>query len=81
MSLFNNPQEHADNPPDTWQVEGAGRIWRLVTSSGIVLDRFETKRAATAGRKSGFVANLYDLERRWYAGEQVRNWKSYAEVT
>lgn len=77
MSLFNGPEEHAANPPDTWVVEKSWSQWRLCTRDGATLDTFERKRDAEAARTDGFLARLYADETRWYAGENVHGWKPY----
>jgi hypothetical protein len=80
MSLFSGPEEHAANPPSSWQVVKAGpRLWHLTTRDGGVLKSEQTKTAAEAERESGFYVNLYEKERRWYAGEPVPGWKPYKE--
>ena len=81
MSLFNNPTEHAENPPDTWRVVRVGRRYALQTASGITLDSFERKGHAERGRTEGNVARLYADETRWYAGESVAGWKPYSECS
>ena len=80
MSLFSNPEEHAANPPATWQITGKGRYWHLRTASGGTLDSFGTKRAAEDARTSGFLVEMYEDETRWYRGESVRNWVPYREL-
>lgn len=81
MSLFTDPQTHAANPPETWQVVRAHeRCWQLC-AAGIALDRFTRKRDAEQAKVSGWAVNLYEKERRWYAGEPVAGWRPYAEVS
>lgn len=81
MSLFGSPEKHAANPPETWVVAKAGnRVWHLKTADGTVLDSFTTRKAAEAARETGFTADLYAKEKRWYAGENVPPWKPYAQV-
>jgi hypothetical protein len=76
MTLFSSPEEHAANPPATWQVVKVGtRRWGLATQAGYVLERFECKTDAEQGRTEGWAADLYDKETRWYAGEPVNGWK------
>jgi hypothetical protein len=78
VSLFNGPQEHAANPPSTWEVhKAAPRLWQLRTRDGGVLHTTTTKRAAEDLRTSGFYASQYAKEGRWYAGESVPGWKPY----
>ncbi|KOV84753.1 hypothetical protein [Nocardia sp. NRRL S-836] len=81
MSLFNGPAEHADNPPETWQVVKAGRGWQLQTKDGGVLhSSFPTKREAESERTDGATARLYAKEARWYAGESIPGWRDYSEI-
>lgn len=82
MSLFSGPEEHAANPPGTWQVVKVAReCWHLTTAAGVTLGgRYTTRRAAEADKTSGFYVNLYDRDRRWYAGEPVAKLKPYADV-
>lgn len=77
MSLFGGRAEHAANPPDTWNVVRSGNRWNLITTAGAVLDSFDRKRDAEAGRITGFAADLYAKETRWYAGETIPGWKPY----
>lgn len=81
MSLYRGPEEHAANPPETWEVVKGGRSWSLRDRAGAVLETFTTKREAELGRADGRAANLYERERRWYAGENIAGWKPYAEVS
>lgn len=80
MSLFSGPDEHAANPPETWTVTRSGRRWKLCTSSGGVLGAYNTRGQAEAARTSGFLADLYADETRWYAGESVRGWLPYQDL-
>jgi hypothetical protein len=81
MSLFSNPEEHAANPPSTWLVVKTGGCWSICAADGYELEgNFDRKRDAEAARTSGFAAQLYAKETRWYAGESVRGWKPYSEV-
>lgn len=73
-------QDHPHNPPATWRVEKSGRKWKLVAKDGGTLDTFDTKRAAEAAKSTGIIADLYEKERRWFAGEHIPGWKPYAEV-
>lgn len=80
MSLFATPEQHAANPPSTWKAVKTGGCWSLATQGGAILEgNFDRKRDAEDRRLSGNAAALYEQERRWYAGERVDNWKSYAE--
>lgn len=74
MALFMK-EDHAANPPETWQVRKvAERRWELfVPIYG--LETFPTKKAAEAAKVSGFLVNLYEKERRYYAGQDVPGWK------
>ncbi len=82
MSLFASPAEHAANPPATWEVHRAGpKLWRLTTASGTVLDVFTTRRGAEGEREDGHLVSQYNAEGRWYAGEPVRGWRSWADVS
>jgi len=70
------PEDHANNPPETWQVvKVAERCWHLRTKDGGTLDSQPTKKAAEALKVEGFYVNLYEKERRYYAGEDVPGWK------
>lgn len=82
MSLFGNPERHADNPPETWRVvKVADRNWQLQTKDGGVLESGrKTRREAEELLTTGFYVDLYDKERRWYAGEPVAQWRPYAEI-
>jgi hypothetical protein len=82
MSLFTSPEEHAANPPETWRVVKLAQrgAWSLTTANGWPLDRYTTKREALAARDDGFYVRLYRDEARWYAGENVPNWKPWETV-
>lgn len=80
MSLFTNPKEHAANPPETWTAHKHGNRWQLRTKDGGTLDTFDTKTAAEQARTTGFLADLYAVETRWYNGETIPGWRSYAEL-
>lgn len=77
MSMFSSPEEHAANPPASWSVVRVGRRYSLQTKDGGVLSSYERKRDAEEEKESGRSVNLYNKEARWYAGEQVDNWKPY----
>lgn len=81
MSLFSGPEEHTANPPETWVVHKAGeRNWQLQTKDGGVLDWGQpTKKRAEALRAEGWYVEMYDKERRWYAGEDIPPWKPWAQ--
>lgn len=74
-----HPTVHADNPPETWVVvKVADRCWHLRTKDDVTLQyACKTKREAEALKTSGFYVNLYEKERRWYAGETVDAWKPF----
>jgi hypothetical protein len=81
MSLFRNPEEHAANPPETWEAVKVGdRAWHLRTKDGVTLAYCKTKREAEALKVEGSEVRLYELERRWYAGERIPGWRTYAAV-
>ncbi|WP_217181594.1 hypothetical protein [Streptomyces sp. AC495_CC817] len=86
MTLYATPEEHAANPPETWTVRKLyERRWVLVIDPTQPVDyqgSYETKRRAEAERDDpqSWTRRLYDDETRWYAGEQVRGWKPWAEV-
>lgn len=79
MSIFASPEEHAANPPSTWEVRQWGRKWVLVCTKWPIttLATFTTMREAKQAKITGFLADLYAKESRWYAGESVDNWKPY----
>lgn len=80
--LWCTPEEHDAHPPETWVVvKAADRVWHLrphdwQPNDG-PLDTFTTKRAAEAAKVEGHLVSLYRDEGRWFAGENVRNWKPY----
>lgn len=77
MALFRDPVEHAANPPQTWEVVKVGeRLWHLV-AAGAVLTSEKTRREAKRARTEGFYVNLYEKERKQFAGESVDGWKPY----
>lgn len=80
MSLFEGPEQHAANPPESWIVKGGGRYWTLCTKDGTVLESATRKYAAEALRTDSFSRRLYDTEARWYAGEQITGWRPWAEL-
>lgn len=81
MSLFSGPDEHAANPPETWEVvKLAERVWALrPAGADYSLNTFTTRHAAEEARSEGSAARLWRQEAAWYAGEAVRGWKPYAE--
>lgn len=79
MSMFLTPEEHVANPPSGWVVVKRGRRWALESKSGSVIDTFDTKKQAEAGRTYGMYFNLYQKEGRWFKGEPVDTWKPYVQ--
>ncbi len=80
MTLFATPEEHAANPPATWQVnKAAERVWQLRTRDGGVLHTYTTKGAAEEGKVGGFYADQYAKDGRWYAGETPPGHRSWAD--
>jgi hypothetical protein len=80
MALFASEDEHAANPPATWRVvKIAPRHWVLHTAADGWLGTFATRKQATEAKSHGFGVDLYDKERRWYAGERVEGWKPYSD--
>ena len=81
MAMFATAEEHAANPPGTWQaVKAAERIWHLRTASGTTLDTFRTRRDAEQARTSGHSFDLWHKLTRWHQGHTPAGWKTYAEV-
>lgn len=87
MSLFQSPEQHAANGPDTWRVEKVREgLWAILTAegdgwnAGDRLETFPTRKSAVEGLETGWAASLWEKERRWYAGEHIHGWKSWAEV-
>lgn len=80
MSLFAGPEQHAANPPATWQAVKSGRAWAVATADGKILEHsHRTKRDALEAVSSGWAARQWDKEARWYAGETPAGQRSYAE--
>jgi hypothetical protein len=80
-AVFTTPEENAANPPDTWIVEKvADRLWALKTKDGVTFENYPTRAAAEAAKSSGFLFDLYNKEKRWYAGEQFPNLRSWEDV-
>ncbi len=81
MSMFTTAEEHAANPPETWQaVKACERVWHLRTAGGVTLDTFKTRREAEDARASGHWPKFYERLSRWYAGITPPGWKTYAQV-
>ena len=83
VSLFSGPEEHAANPPSTWQVTKlADRAWAITLKTGEQFSSaYPTRRQAQEAIDTGFYPDLYDKEERWYAGENIAGWKPYAELS
>lgn len=92
MSLFESPEDHAANPPETWRIVKYGRGFAFVTKDttdemvqrgGIsTLDHFERKRdavAALSGETRSWALTQYERDTRWYAGETPPGQRSWAE--
>lgn len=80
MALHLTPEQHDADPPSRWTVHKVtDRRWQLRSSTGGVLDTFDTKAKAQAAKVSGRLFDLYQREGRWFAGETQPGWKSYAE--
>ena len=81
MSLFTSPQQHAENPPEEWKVRKlAERAWTIDVPAGPTGWQYKTRREAQEAIVTGFLPDLYEKERRWYAGEKVAMWRPYAEI-
>ncbi|MDR6794397.1 hypothetical protein J2X12_002866 [Pseudarthrobacter oxydans] len=84
MSMYASPEALAANPPETWEVRKRGeRSWGLwiEPTNPYPTQTFKTRREALAERDdaTSYTRRMVEKERRWYAGEQVDNWKSWAE--
>lgn len=85
-SLYETPEQHAENPPSTWRVEkvapawGSGVMWGVLDQNDRELYAFRTRRDAKAGMADGALAKRYAEDGRWYAGEPTPGRKPYAEV-
>lgn len=85
MSLFNGPEEHAANPPESWQIVRVpsgtrARFALKISEHQPHPETFATRGDAENERTKGHTRRLYDDETRWYAGESVRGWRPWAEV-
>lgn len=80
MSLFSGPVDHAANPPESWEVVKIyERTWELRPAGATYpLQTFGTRYEAEAAREVGWLVDIYEKERRWYAGEPVAQWRPYA---
>lgn len=80
MSLFNTPESHAANSPETWKVvKRADRLWAIITFDLGILETFSTKRDAERNLEQGWLVDQYNKEGRWYAGEDIPGWRSWAD--
>lgn len=82
MSMFSGPKEHAQNPPESWQVvKVADRLWHLrVKGETHPIDSYKTRREAEQERQQGRWVNLYRREGDWYAGRTPAGWRPYSKV-
>lgn len=79
--MFTTPEDHAANPPETWQVVKAGPgAWLLTTKDDDVITSGSTKKGMEAERDGGTYRRMYDEEGRWYAGETRHGRRSWADV-
>jgi hypothetical protein len=66
VSLFSGPEEHAANPPSTWQVVKAGdRVWQLRSKEGVVFETFKTRKAAVEAKTDSWLTRQYEKDGRW----------------
>lgn len=79
MALFLTPEDHAANPPETWEVRRVtAKCWHLTqANNGPTFSSYRTQRDAEEARTSGVFFNLYFKEGRWFAGEEIFGWKPY----
>lgn len=76
--MFTTPEQHAANPPETWQViRRSKRSWATVTQNGDVIEYHERKKDAEESLTSGPMHRLYQQEKRWYAGDTPTGWVPY----
>ena len=88
MALHSTPEQHAANPPESWRVvrekdQNGSRVWwhlYIDQETDHPLQSYSVKREAIAALTSGFYFDLYQKEGRWFAGEKIGSWKSYAET-
>ncbi|WP_159599939.1 hypothetical protein [Agromyces humi] len=84
--MYDNPETHAANPPETWKVEkdtgGRSGWWDLYVSdiSNRPIMGFRTKREAVAATTEGKYFDAWHTDARWFAGEAVHGRKLYREV-
>jgi hypothetical protein len=87
MTLYASPELHAANPPESWTVEripnGSRAFFGLVIEAGQrPVETFTTRRDAeqAKGNPESWHRKLYAKEARWYAGENIPGWRSWADV-
>ncbi len=81
MALFSK-EDHHKYPPEIWVVKKHGSKWGVFTTeSDNPINTFTTKIEAIRATTNGLLVDLYEKERRWYAGETVTGWKPYAGLT
>ena len=74
------PQEHADNPPETWTVAKAGdRLWHVLAPYGYVITSAKTKREATLCLTEGFYFKLWHDRDAWYKGHTPTGHNSWID--
>lgn len=79
MSLFMGPEEHAANPPSTWNVVKVGSRWALRTTPDQTFETYRSRKAAEADKVEGHWTCAYAEDGRWYAGDTPAGWKSWEE--
>ena len=79
MPLFGSPEEHAANPPESWEVEKrAEGIWHLKPKGAEYnIDSYPTKKAAEADKREGHWVRQYQSDSDWYAGKPQAGIKPY----
>ncbi len=82
--MYSSPEALAVNPPESWRiVKRAERLWDLLidASHEHPAETFRTRALALAERDNpqSRMRREVDRERRWYEGEPIPHWKSYAE--
>jgi len=80
MSLFMGPEEHAANPPSSWNVVKVGSRWALRTTPDQTFETYRSRKAAEADKVEGHWVAAYAEEGRWYAGGTPAGWKSWEEA-
>lgn len=70
MALHETLADHDADPPAAWRVvKVAERVWHLDSSLGGTIGTYSTKKAAEAGKETGFYVSLWEKEGRWMRGE------------